>query len=190
MRPFIAIDFEASCLPCHGRSFPIEVGIASGSGESRSWLIRPHADWANWSWTEEAERLHGISRAQLETDGVPVDHVLAELEQAVGRNRVLADNYLDGIWLGTLCSAARTGASFRIDHLRQIVDELDAGALEVQDAMEAADRAVPKRHRAASDALWIATVADDLHRRALLRSHADSIRRAENDDGLPLRVAG
>nr|MEC6700676.1 hypothetical protein [Sphingobium sp. SJ10-10] len=43
---YVTIDFEVSCLPHHGRSFPIEVGIADSQG-SRAWLIRP-AIYARW----------------------------------------------------------------------------------------------------------------------------------------------
>ena len=32
----IALDFEASCLPRHGRSYPIEIGIADEHGLIRS----------------------------------------------------------------------------------------------------------------------------------------------------------
>ena len=68
----IALDFEASCLPRHGRSYPIEIGIADEHGLIRSWLIRPPDAWAGWGWTQEAERLHGISKEQLARDGLPL----------------------------------------------------------------------------------------------------------------------
>ena len=71
----MAIDFEASCLPRHGRSFPIEVGIAGG-GIARSWIIRPHAAWAGWDWTAEAEALHGLI-ASLEIPQAEKDRLLA-----------------------------------------------------------------------------------------------------------------
>ena len=74
----ITIDFEASCLPRHGLSYPIEVGIAR-KGQARSWLIRPHDDWAGWHWSAEAEALHGLSRDRVEREGLPVETVLAEL---------------------------------------------------------------------------------------------------------------
>ncbi len=86
----MAIDFEASCLPRHGRSFPIEVGIAGG-GIARSWIIRPHAAWTGWDWTAEAEALHGLSRARIEAEGEPADLVLAQLAAAVAGCRVVAD---------------------------------------------------------------------------------------------------
>lgn len=71
MTSLLAIDFEASCLPRHGRSFPIEVGVADGEGWSRAWLISPHADWDDWHWTSEAENEHGITREQNDRDGLP-----------------------------------------------------------------------------------------------------------------------
>ena len=101
----LTIDFEASCLPRHGRSFPIEVGVAGG-GLSRSWLIRPAACWAGWDWTQEAEALHGISRARIERDGLPAAQVLAELVATVAGRRVIADSPLDQYWLDRLAAAA------------------------------------------------------------------------------------
>ncbi|WP_236549427.1 hypothetical protein [Novosphingobium sp. TCA1] len=41
----ILIDFEASCLPEYGLSFPIEVAAARIDGQSRAWLIRPLPVW-------------------------------------------------------------------------------------------------------------------------------------------------
>lgn len=75
----IAIDFEASCLPKHGRSYPIEVGISEDGLTSRSWLIRPHISWTGWTWTEEAERLRRLSQVRLWRDGLPVERVATEL---------------------------------------------------------------------------------------------------------------
>ena len=86
----IALDFEASCLPRHGRSYPIEIGIADEHGLIRSWLIRPPDAWAGWGWTQEAERLHGISKEQLARDGLPPARVVAELEPYVRGARVIA----------------------------------------------------------------------------------------------------
>jgi hypothetical protein len=100
--PILTLDFEASCLPKHGRSFPIEVGISDLRGVSRSWLIQPHDSWRTWAWTAEAERLHGLDRGQLEREGLPADQVLAALAGAVDGAYVVADCDLDADWLKTL----------------------------------------------------------------------------------------
>ncbi|QGP77893.1 hypothetical protein [Sphingobium sp. CAP-1] len=153
----LTIDFEASCLPRHGRSFPIEVGVA-GDGVARSWLIRPHESWAGWDWTVEAEALHGLSQDRIAQDGQPVEIVLAELAAcAVGR-RVVADSLLDQGWLDTLASAAGVAAPFRIDHVATLFDEQAADEARIAAAVAYADAQGAVRHRAAGDALWLAAV--------------------------------
>jgi DNA polymerase III epsilon subunit-like protein len=156
MKPIMAIDFEASCLPRHGRSFPIEVGIADLRGNARSWLIRPHTCWADWSWTAEAQALHGLTRDALRRDGRPAHEVLAELGEAVRGHRVIADSMLDRDWLAALASAAARPAPCRIDHVAELFDELGATPDAVATARGRADRLPLKRHRAGDDARWLA----------------------------------
>ncbi|MFC3442411.1 hypothetical protein ACFOKF_14650 [Sphingobium rhizovicinum] len=157
----MTIDFEASCLPRHGRSFPIEVGIA-GDGVARSWLIRPHADWADWDWTAEAEALHGLSRERIMHEGQTVDIVLAELVAAVAGQRVVADSLIDQYWLDTLASAAGAASPFRIDHVASLFDEQGADEQRVADAVAHADAQGVVRHRAAGDALWLSALISRL----------------------------
>ncbi len=157
----LTIDFEASCLPKHGRSFPIEVGIAV-HGQARSWLIRPHRDWWGWDWTAEAEALHGISRERIDNEGLPVEQVLAELSQAVSGHRVVADSRIDQYWLDTLAAAAGLSAPVAIEHVSDLLDEMHATQDSIAQAVAAADSAYPARHRAASDALWLGSLIDRL----------------------------
>lgn len=157
----IAIDFEASCLPRHGRSFPIEVGVASG-GMARSWLIRPALAWSEWDWTEQAQRLHGLDRAQVEQDGLPVEQVLAELVDAVAGHRVVADSHIDQYWLDTLASAAGRATPFVIEHVAGLLEESRASEDRIAAAVAMADRRCPIRHRARTDALWLSTVVEQI----------------------------
>jgi hypothetical protein len=154
----IAIDFEASCLPRHGRSFPIEVGIASGDGLARSWIIRPHDSWAAWDWTAEAEALHGLTRARILAEGLPAGQVLRELENAVRGRRLVADSAIDQYWLDTLAHAAGTGTDLRIGHVTALFDELGVTGAAIRAATAHADRTGAVRHRAAGDARWLAAV--------------------------------
>lgn len=153
----LAIDFEASCLPRHGRSFPIEVGVA-GPDIRHSWLIRPSGDWSGWDWTAEAEALHGLTRAQVERDGQPVETVLAQLATVVAGRRVVADSLIDQYWLETLAAAARATLPFTIDHIAQILDERNVGETAIVAAVAFADLRYPVRHRAACDAQWLYAV--------------------------------
>ncbi len=154
--PIVTIDFEASCLPRHGRSFPIEVGIAHDDGATRSWLIRPVPEWSGWGWTEEAQSLHGITREQLDREGQSVDVVAAELTEAVDGQRVIADSHLDADWLDTLAEAARVPPPFRIEHIEALVDRLGAQPEDVTLAQTMLDVEPFMRHRAGDDARWLA----------------------------------
>ena len=157
----MTIDFEASCLPRHGRSFPIEVGIA-GMGLSRSWLIRPHESWSDWDWTAEAQALHGLTHMRVLQEGQPADQILAELTIAVQGRRVVADSPLDQYWLDTLAAAAGAPSPFRIDHIAALFDEQQADEARIAAAVSCADARGIVRHRAAGDALWLAAVVEHL----------------------------
>lgn len=158
MLTILTIDFEASCLPRHGRSFPIEVGVA-GATTVHSWLIRPSAAWDGWDWTAEAQGLHGLNRERIERDGQSVETVLDELTEIVGRARVIADSMIDQYWLDTLAAAAGKTAPFAIDHITQLLDERGVGERAIGAAVAYADAHYPVRHRAACDAQWLHAVA-------------------------------
>ena len=155
----VAIDFEASCLPRHGRSFPIEVGIAFG-GRSQSWLIRPHESWAGWDWTAEAQALHGIALEKLYLEGLPVEAVLDRLVAAMDGRRAVADSALDQYWLDTLAQAAGEAAPFSIEHVASLMHEYGAGESRIGSAVAYADAVQPTRHRAAPDAAWLSALID------------------------------
>lgn len=72
------LDFEASSLDPEG--WPVEIGIArvaEGAVSSESCLIRPHAGWPAEAWSETSARLHGLSLAQLERDGIAAPEAAA-----------------------------------------------------------------------------------------------------------------
>lgn len=159
---FIAIDFEASCLPQYGRSFPIEVGIADASGWSQSWLIRPHTSWADWQWSEEAEGLHGITREKLDADGLDVAEVTRQLKAAVYGREVIADSYFDDSWARILCEAAGDARHLPVRCLAEIraFNEIDPERL--QEALARVDLQRLRRHRAEDDARWLAQLLTEL----------------------------
>lgn len=159
----LAIDFEASCLPRHGRSFPIEVGIA-GEGVARSWLIRPHDDWAGWDWTAEAETLHGLSRDRIFREGLPADQVFHELENAVWGRRLIADSLIDQYWMNVLAHAAGVESPPQIGHVAALFDELAVDERCIAAAVAQADSLGVVRHRAAGDAMWLAAVIGHVSR--------------------------
>lgn len=150
----VTLDFEASCLPRHGRSFPIEVGIADRSG-ARSWLIRPHARWDGWDWTASAQALHGLTRAQVAARGLAAADVLDQLVTAIAGRRVVADSRIDQYWLDELAAAAGVPAPFRVDHVATLLDELAVDEAAIAAALAKADGQGHRRHRAAGDAAWL-----------------------------------
>lgn len=161
---FVTIDFEASCLPRHGASFPIELGVSGPQG-TRSWLIRPHDAWRDWDWTQEAFDLHGITRAQLDEEGLPPEQVLSEALAFIGDARVFADSRIDAQWWATLSAAAPgviAAPTVQIEHVDRMFDEIGAMHQQIMDAQHHADLLCPQRHRAGADALWLRLLLDRL----------------------------
>lgn len=159
---FIAIDFEASCLPQVGRSFPIEVGIAAPDGWSRAWLIRPHANWAGWQWSDDAQALHGLTLERLHDEGMDVPDVAACLREAVGGRMLVADSVLDDYWSRTLFEAAGEPAHLPVTSLGALPRFHAVDQDRIEAAVASADRNRLNRHRAADDARWLANLIADL----------------------------
>lgn len=187
---YITIDFEASCLPRHGLSFPIEVGIADASG-TQTWLIRPDAGWRSWDWTQEALDLHGITPAMLDAQGLPVDQVFAELNQAIAGRRIVADSRMDNYWWRLLACAAGEADSCPIMQPDILLDHLGASSDDVFAAQRVADERWPARHRAADDARWLWILLAELHRMSAagalsgtLRTPRSAGQAAQRDIGL------
>jgi hypothetical protein len=101
MRVFI--DFEASSLG--KRSYPIEAGWVFEDGRGVNMLIRPLPEWTDWDPRSEA--VHGISRARLLAEGMPVEAAAHRLLSELGDCRVYASApSWDGKWLSRLLRGA------------------------------------------------------------------------------------
>ncbi|MDO8409391.1 MAG: hypothetical protein Q7S93_04960 [Phenylobacterium sp.] len=159
MSPVLTLDFEASCLPQHGRSYPIEVGVAGSGGMVWSWLIRPEPAWRDWTWTDEAEHLHGLTYDQLVRDGVPAREVLGELTAVVGDQLLFADSYLDAGWMRVLETAAGTPPLLRVYHIDALIDRLKVSDETVSRIVYDLARLPFRRHRAGEDARWLQALA-------------------------------
>jgi hypothetical protein len=162
MRVFL--DFEASSLA--DDSYPIEVGWVFEDGEGESHLIRPAADWLDWS--AGAEAIHGLARARLVETGTDHETVARRMVEALSGHALHASApSWDGKWLSVLLR--RAGFARKTLTLRDtdeanadLVADLLAGALEaaaIEDLtpgiirrarMEREGRVV--RHRALEDA--------------------------------------
>jgi len=158
--PVAIIDFEASCLPNDGLSYPIEVAIARVGGGSRSWLIKPAPKWFYWDWSEDAEALHGISREMLKQKGLPVRQVLHELAREVAGCRVYADSDLDSYWLETLAEACEEPLPFPVLFLGELFREMRTNSNAIEQAEELALARLPQEHVARNDARRLAITVE------------------------------
>lgn len=156
MRKIALIDFEASCLPDYGNSYPIEVALAPVDGESRYWLIRPTPLWETWEWSDEAESMHCISHLLLAEEGKPPAQVVTELAAAAEGYEVYADSDLDAYWLEILAHGAKAKLPFTIRHVGQLMGELGVTRAQVDAALDHAQELLPREHVARDDALRLA----------------------------------
>jgi len=160
MTDVVIIDFEASCLPNAGMSYPIEVAVAKVGGGSRSWLIRPSPKWFYWDWSDEAEALHGISRDMLKEKGLPALQVLDELAAEVVGCQVYADSDLDSYWLETLAEACEASLPFPILFLGELFQEMHTNAAAIEEAEGRAMACLPQEHVARHDARRLAITVE------------------------------
>ncbi|WP_075878606.1 tyrosine-type recombinase/integrase [Vreelandella massiliensis] len=118
------IDIEASGLK-QPDSYPIEIGWADTLGNSDAFLICPLPQWTYWD--EDAESLHGITREQLQEEGVSVDEAVKRLEEMLGVETVFCDALaFDGFWLDRLFKAAGIEPSFQLADVYQLYGALGA----------------------------------------------------------------
>lgn len=144
----VLLDVEASNL---GRgSYPIEVGYALADGRSHCLLIKPLDDWQMWDM--EAERLHGISRAQLLRRGLDIVTVAETLNRALGGMTVYSDAWgNDQTWLALLFDCAERVQGFRLEALHALLSENQLRRW--TETKRAVERELALgRHRASNDA--------------------------------------
>ena len=149
MRRPLVIDIEASGF---GRgSYPIEVGVALGGGETKCIIIRPEPEWQHWD--PQAELLHGLSREILIRHGCSPRDVATRLNELLGGELVYSDAWgNDSSWLGLLFDCAQISQRFKLEPLRSILTESQMG-LWHQTKDHITDGARGRRHRASNDAL-------------------------------------
>lgn len=112
------IDLEASGF---GRgSYPIEVGFALENRDIHSFLIKPEDDWTHWS--EEAEQIHGISREQLQAEGMSIEEIALKLNELLRGQTLYSDAWsFDSSWIGRLFDSAGIVQRFRIDTINKLL---------------------------------------------------------------------
>jgi hypothetical protein len=142
------IDIEASGF---GRgSYPIEVGYVLPNGSTFCTLVRPAAHWTHWDG--DAERLHGLSRALLEQHGKSPAEVAGLLNEQLRGCTIYCDSWAhDYAWLAILFEEAGLTPTFKLRHLRELMDESDAAHWDGA-CSDARETLQITRHRASSDA--------------------------------------
>lgn len=99
----VFLDFEASSLKKAG--YPIEVAWVFGTGFEETHLIKPAPDWIDWA--DDAQAIHGISRATLVAEGEPHDAVAQRMLTVLSGLALYATApSWDGHWLSRLLRAA------------------------------------------------------------------------------------
>lgn len=175
------IDLEASGLGTG--SYPIEVGVALASGETRCTLVCPAKDWQHWD--DSAEHLHGITRDTLLLNGRSPLKVAILLNEWLGDAVVYSDAWgNDACWLARLFDEAGMQQRFKVEAVTSILSEaqMDLWAY----AKELAERNLfLKRHRASNDALILQFThqlleSDELSYEAIQR-RADQHREMQGD---------
>lgn len=155
----VFLDFEASSLA--SASYPIEVAWSLPDGIIESHLISP-AGIERWNdWSAQAERLHGISRAQLLAEGESPAWVCRRLNERLAGRVVYTDApEYDRAWLDELFAACWGGApSFVLASADELLLEMLAPrfskradvARELAAIKDEVRRRLPQRHRARWD---------------------------------------
>ncbi len=143
------LDIEASGF---GRgSYPIEVGLARADGSCCASLIQPLAEWTHWD--PKAELLHGISRARLAREGLPVEQVARWLNDELGQAGIAySDSWgYDNTWLSLLFYHAGMLPTFRLEALRVLLSERQLSLWHATREALVEELGI-RRHRAAEDA--------------------------------------
>lgn len=121
----IVIDVEASGL--HPDSFPLSVAWGSTLDNIEHHLIRPEAAWLAFThaWDPAAERLHGLSRARLDTEGKPALWVAQRLATVLADSVIYSDApEHDRSWLARLHECTGVPQCYRIVHIDQQLPRL------------------------------------------------------------------
>ena len=146
------IDLEASGLSA--RSWPIEVGWCFLEGEPQCHLIKPDGVWSLEDWSPAAEALHGIAHKELVRKGEDAAKLCNRLNEGLRGKTVYSDAPdWDGFWLYRLFQAGKARQAFELKDLNRLLH--DAAPEAADKAIDAANAATPRMHRAAADVLHL-----------------------------------
>lgn len=114
------IDIEASGFGA--QSYPIEIGVLTADGREYSRLVKPLGHWQHWD--QNAQFVHGITRAAIEQHGADALDVANELNELLRDSVVYCDAWvLDKPWLDRLFDSVHVRRQFRISPIEMLLDE-------------------------------------------------------------------
>ncbi len=142
------IDLEASGF---GRgSYPIEVGFALEDRKVHSFLIKPAPSWLHWS--EDAEKIHGISRDLLLEQGLTPREVALRMNELLRGKILYSDAWsFDSSWMGRLFDEAELVQRFRIETINKLLTPEQMETWHNTKELLWNERGESERHRAAND---------------------------------------
>ncbi len=149
-RPYI-LDVEASGFG--SRSYPIEVGLALELDSRYCSLIIPAPDWTHWD--QAAQKLHHITRENLQRHGKPLTRVAKDLNRMLSGATVYTDGWsVDKPWITRLFTEAAVSRNFFVSPLELILTEaqMDIWHATKEELVSTLDLS---RHRASTDAFIV-----------------------------------
>lgn len=145
----IILDVESSGFGAG--SYPIEVGLVLPKGQTFSYLIRPEPEWLHWD--AEGEATHGISRAKIEREGLPVRFVAQALNDLLRGEKAYSDGWgYDLTWLSLLYEHAKLPQLFQLECLTRLMTEKQFNIWDETKRQVIAEVEL-QRHRAENDAI-------------------------------------
>lgn len=167
----VFIDFEASSLDLIS-SYPIEVGICLGREGVRSWLIKPAPIWRDWS--EEAQRIHGLTRERLFEEGRSVVDVALALNECIPEVCYSDAWTFDSFWLYRLFRIAGIKPRFQLESIVQLLTPSQIARWSQARRQVILDSGV-KTHRAGNDSCvlyqtWLRVTAPESSSSTIERS--------------------
>lgn len=149
---YVWIDIEASSLSA--MSWPCEIGWCGADLRADSFLIRPLERWTDWSISSEL--IHGISRDELDGQGIDAADAAQRINAICSGRQVLSDNPMaDRDWLKQLFHDVGIRQEFSLQDSRQLetmaatLSKLSPG--EAQSYTERVNTVFPHPHRAGPD---------------------------------------
>lgn len=113
------LDIEATGLIID--SYPIEIAWNDAHGKLTSFLIKPDPEWTYWS--DEAAKMHRISREELAKKGISIQAACDLLDASLAGGHIHSDApYYERQWLDRLYDTAGRKRPFTVKKVSDITE--------------------------------------------------------------------